>query len=51
MGSPDLSLAALQQRLGYEFRNPALLREALTHASYAQENPADGAHNQRLEFL
>lgn len=45
------ALAALQQRLGYEFRNPALLLEALTHASYSQENPADGAHNQRLEFL
>lgn len=44
-------LARLQQRLGYEFRDPALLREALTHASYAQENPADGPHNQRLEFL
>jgi len=45
------ALAALQQRLGYTFRNPALLTEALTHPSYAQENPAAGAHNQRLEFL
>ncbi len=44
-------LTALQSRLGYEFRNPALLLEALTHASYAQEKPADGPHNQRLEFL
>lgn len=51
MGSPDLTLAALQQRLGYTFRDPALLLEALTHASYAQEDPAGGAHNQRLEFL
>ena len=45
------ALAALQQRLGYEFRTPALLHEALTHASYQQENPDDGPHNQRLEFL
>jgi ribonuclease-3 len=44
-------LTALQSRLGYSFRDSALLQEALTHASYAQENPADGAHNQRLEFL
>ncbi len=44
-------LTALQTRLGYEFRNPALLLEALTHASFTTENPADGAHNQRLEFL
>ena len=44
-------LTALQSRLGYQFSNPTLLLEALTHASYTTENPADGAHNQRLEFL
>lgn len=49
--SADIHLAALQKRLRYEFREPALLREALTHGSYLQENPAAGAHNQRLEFL
>ena len=47
----DAQLAALQKRLGYEFREPALLLEALTHGSYLQENPGAGAHNQRLEFL
>jgi len=36
MGLPDQPLAALQQRLGYEFRDQALLVEALTHPSYAQ---------------
>jgi ribonuclease III len=51
MGLPDQPLTALQSRLGYEFRNPALLLEALTHASFAQEDPAGGPHNQRLEFL
>ncbi len=45
------ALVTLQQRLGYEFRSPALLREALTHPSYLQEHPEAGAHNQRLEFL
>ncbi len=56
MPAPDLipfpeRAAALQQRIGYSFRNPALLNEALTHGSFLQENPNDGAHNQRLEFL
>lgn len=48
---PTDQLAALQQRLGYTFRNPALLTEALTHASFLQDHPEAGAHNQRLEFL
>lgn len=42
---------ALQKRLGYTFRNSALLAEALRHASYLQDHPTGGAHNQRLEFL
>lgn len=44
-------LAALQQRLGYEFRASALLLEAMTHPSYLQDHPSAGPHNQRLEFL
>lgn len=48
--APD-QLAALQTRIGYHFRSPALLLEALTHGSYLQENVGAGAHNQRLEFL
>ncbi len=47
----DAQLIALQERLGYGFRQPALLLEALTHGSYLQEDPAAGTHNQRLEFL
>jgi len=43
---------ALQKCFGYRFRNHDLLRRALTHRSYANENnlPAE-AHNERLEFL
>lgn len=44
-------LAALQQRLGYNFQSTALLLEALTHPSYLQDHPQAGPHNQRLEFL
>ena len=49
--SADPDHSALQDRLGYIFRKPTLLLEALTHGSYLQDDPAAGAHNQRLEFL
>ena len=42
----------LEQKLGYTFRNPALLSEALNHSSYANEHRGAGiASNERLEFL
>ncbi|AQK61531.1 RNA binding protein precursor [Zea mays] len=34
----DAALAALQSRVGYAFRAPALLRRAMTHSSYSHEN-------------
>ena len=42
--APD-PLAALQQRLQHEFRDPRLLQLALTHRSFSAD------HNERLEFL
>lgn len=39
------ALAKLADRLGYKFKNQALLMQALTHRS------AKGEHNERLEFL
>lgn len=33
------------------FRDEKLLRQALTHRSYVHENPGEGEHNERLEFL
>lgn len=42
----------LQEKLGYRFADRELLREALTHRSYTNEQPAAGlADNERLEFL
>ncbi len=42
----------LEEKLGYKFRDPALLKNALTHSSYANENRAEGVpSNERLEFL
>ncbi len=35
---PDL-VADLERRLGHRFRDPILLERAVTHASYANENP------------
>ncbi|NBR87280.1 MAG: ribonuclease III [Verrucomicrobia bacterium] len=42
---------ALQARLGHRFREPALLRLALTHPSISHEAGSSQAHNQRLEYL
>lgn len=44
-------LAELQQQLGYTFREPELLRLALTHPSIAHEHGHTLQTNQRLEFL
>jgi ribonuclease-3 len=41
---------SLEDRLGYTFSQPAMLRLALTHRSISSENPAR-KDNERLEFL
>ncbi len=46
--------STLEKAIGYSFRNGELLREALTHSSYAHELKArriDVKYNERLEFL
>jgi len=46
----DFSL--LQKKLGIQFSKEELLKEALTHRSYINENPSwNLPHNERLEFL
>ncbi|PHR62502.1 MAG: ribonuclease III [Robiginitomaculum sp.] len=47
--SSRLSEQAVQQRLGYQFGDEALLRRALTHGSYGDGRAV--ADNERLEFL
>jgi ribonuclease-3 len=44
-------LAALQQTLGIQFKDPSLLEQALVHSSYVNENPGTITSNERLEFL
>jgi ribonuclease III len=47
--SPLPDLKALQHGLDYTFKNVRLLKQALTHRSFANE--AGCGHNERLEFL
>ena len=44
-------LVLLQERLGYTFRNSALLERSVTHKSYTNELAADQEDYERLEFL
>ena len=45
-------MQALETKLGYTFRRPALLENALYHSSYANEHRVGGiTSNERLEFL
>jgi ribonuclease III len=41
----ERDLSGLQRRLGHTFSDPALIRRAITHRSYAAD------HNERLEFV
>ncbi len=47
-----MELSKLEKTIGYKFTNKDLLKEALTHRSYINENPKWGIDdNERLEFL
>jgi ribonuclease III len=47
-----MELIKLQKEIGYTFKNEERLKEALTHRSYLNENPAwKLPSNERLEFL
>lgn len=47
---PDL--AGLQKILGIAFKNTSLLKQALVHSSYTNENPEEAPeNNEKLEFL
>lgn len=55
MSSPkktEETLALLEDKMSYHFNNLALLKQALTHSSYANEMRMDKVdNNERLEFL
>ena len=41
----------IEERIGYCFKDPSLLRQSLTHRSFSQEVTPPEEDNQRLEFL
>ncbi len=49
----SVPLEALEEELGYRYRDRDLLRTSLTHSSYAHETALDSEQpsNERLEFL
>ncbi|MCD7836093.1 MAG: ribonuclease III, partial [Lachnospiraceae bacterium] len=48
----EYTLEMLQERIGYKFRNEALLKRALTHSSYMNEQKINRTGDyERLEFL
>jgi ribonuclease-3 len=50
--TPEPDYDALANALGYVFRDPSLLRDALTHRSFANEHPERAPRdNERLEFM
>ena len=44
-------MEGLEEKLGYKFKNIDLLKNALTHSSYANEVRDGFSSNERLEFL
>lgn len=48
----NMNVLGLEKTIKYSFNNKALIKEALTHRSYRNENPGwETPHNERLEFL
>ena len=48
-GDEKMNLEKLEESIGYTFKNKELLKNALTHTSYANENNIQS--NEKLEFL
>jgi ribonuclease-3 len=46
-----MDISGLEKKIGVNFKDKNLLKEALTHRSYVNENPNSGQDNERLEFL
>ena len=41
----------LEKKIQYEFNDKSLIKQALTHSSYANEHRGNCKHNERIEFL
>jgi ribonuclease III len=53
IGNQMKPLIIFQEKIGYQFKKPEILQEAVTHKSYAYERRENTIfpHNERLEFL
>lgn len=49
--APDPDWKGLEKNIGYTFHDIGLLKNALTHSSYANESKKSSGSNERLEFL
>ncbi len=48
----DINITELEEKIGYKFRNKAMLMQAMTHKSYANDRHLENTFgNERLEFL
>ncbi len=47
----EYNFSELEEAIGYHFKNPELIHEALSHSSYANEKKKQRHSNERLEFL
>jgi ribonuclease-3 len=47
----EIDVNQFEKVLGYEFINKDLLKEALTHSSFSNENGKEIRNNERMEFL
>lgn len=47
----DKNISKFEEIIDYTFKKRALISEALTHSSYANEGKKHGVNNERLEFL
>ena len=47
----EIDVNQFEKVLGYKFVNKNLLKEALTHSSFSNENGQDLLNNERMEFL
>lgn len=50
-GGPTAHLKQAERQLGYSFRNPELLHQALLHRSFHQQAQDTSLSNERMEFL
>jgi len=46
-----MGLNEVQSKIGINFKNPDLLKTALTHSTYKHDHPEEGCSNDRLAWL